>query len=135
MIEDYNDSSEGGKNHSLQVKSSGTSFPQLFSKSFNEIAASTLTPNTLALMALQAQVAASKLIRPKKRPQQGVVGTVPTTIPFNQLFSTPAHAPNLSLSMGQLACGIGSAVTKAKKIMLRVRRKAVVLKAIEAITR
>ena len=119
-------------------------------------------PNTLALMAVQRQTAASRSASPLMRVQHGVFGGVPTTTCTRPL-SKSAHTPNFSVSFGHVALvgvegvggfdgvgglgvgghggggggahpvGVEVEVTKVKKSKLRVRRKAVVAKALEAI--
>lgn len=56
----------------------------------------------------------------------------PTETPFSQPFSTLAHAPKFSPFTGQVGSGAGTVwqLTKEKNKTLRVKRKAVVFKAI-----
>ncbi|CAH1451326.1 unnamed protein product [Lactuca virosa] len=114
-------------------KPEGTSFPQWLSNKLMEADALRLTPNRLALMALQMHAAASSSTRPKKRSQQGEGDGVPAMMPCTKSLRTLAHIPNLRPFIAQVASGNGSELTKVKKIRLRVTRKAVVLKALEAI--
>ncbi|KAJ9555208.1 hypothetical protein OSB04_009822 [Centaurea solstitialis] len=123
---------DGGANEK-EVNLAEASFPQLLSTKPNEAGISRLTPKTLALMAVHRHVAASNSTRPKKRLQQGIVGGLPTPIP-PKLPRNPAHAPNFRPSQVPAAAGtVVCELTKVKKRRFRVRRKAVVLKALEAI--
>ena len=114
------------------MKPEGVCCPQLLNTKLNEAGISRLIPKTLALMAVHRHAAASSSTRPRKRLQQGIVGGVPTTMPPSKLLRNPAHTPNFRPVEGQVAA-VGSVceLTKVKKRRLRVRRKAVVLKALE----
>ena len=97
-----------------------------------------------ALMAVQRQIAASRLARPWMRLQHGFFGGEPTTTLTNP--SKSAHTPNFRVSLGQVALGLGlgvglgfgfgfglglglgvgqvpHAVTRAKKRRLSERKK------------
>ncbi|KAL8266470.1 hypothetical protein R6Q59_003814 [Mikania micrantha] len=115
-----------------------------------------LIPKTLALMAAQRQIAASRSASPPMRVQHGALGWVPMTTSVRPL-SKLTHTPNLSTFIGHVSFGWGEGVgifgfrehgggggggqpfgvwveaTKVNKIKLKVRRKDVVAKALEAI--
>ena len=110
-------------------------------------------PRTLALIAVQRQIAASRSTRPWMRLQQGDFGGVPTTR-CTKSFNKLAHTPSLRVSLGQVdgllvgrlgceCCGVfnggGQAtlveVTIVKKRRLRESRKAMVALALGAIFR
>ncbi|KAK9052315.1 hypothetical protein SSX86_028944 [Deinandra increscens subsp. villosa] len=63
-----------------------------------------LIPKTLALMAVQRQTAASRSASPPMRLQHSVFGWLPRTR-LRRPLSTLAHAPNLSVSIGQVFLG------------------------------
>lgn len=108
-------------------------------------------PNTLALMAVQRQTAASRSAKPSMRVQHGVLGGVPTTRCTKSL-SKSAQTPSFRVSLGHLPFeglwwwagvegfgGVGVDVgghgtllelTNVKKRMLR-RRKMATLEAID----
>ncbi|KAD3641192.1 hypothetical protein E3N88_30416 [Mikania micrantha] len=118
--------------------------------------ANVLIPKTLALMAAQRQTAASRLASPSMRVQHGALGWVPMTTSVRRLRKL-THTPNLSTFIGHVSFGWGEGVgifgvrghgggggggqpfgvwveaTKVNKIKLKVRRKDVVAKALEAI--
>lgn len=129
----------------------GTFLPQQFKSRLRETGTFSLMPKTLALMAVQRQTAASRSARPSMRVQQGVFGGVPTTT-WTKSFNKSAQTPNLRVSLGQTAfpgggflwwcLGFGAGgqwaqveLTKVKKRRFRERRRAVVARAFEAISK
>lgn len=100
-------------------------------------------PKMLALMAVQRHKAASRSARPSRRAQHGVTGGVPTTR-CTKSFNKSTHTPSFRVSLGQLALGGGGlcgpgvqgtlfALAKAKKTILRVRRRPMLVEHLEAI--
>lgn len=101
----------------------------------------------MALRAVQRQTAASRLARPLRSAQQGVLGGEPTTTLTKPNKS--AHTPSLSVSVGQVGLTGGSffggfgvfgvfgghfvEVTKVKKRRFNAIRRAVTARALEAI--
>ncbi|VYS63552.1 unnamed protein product [Arabidopsis thaliana] len=101
-----------------------------------------LMPRTLALRAVQRQIAASRSTKPSIRLQHGVTGGVPGVKPFNKL-SALTQTPTFKASLGQVpVVGVGLgfcllcfpggggqlvlrvAVVRVKKRMLKRRRSA-----------
>lgn len=113
-------------------------------------------PNTLALIAVQRQTAASRSTRSWMRGQQGVFGGVPKTT-LSKFFNTLAQTPSLRASLGHVAlsgglglglgfgggclgvfggggqAGVWFELTIVKKRRFRERSKAQILTAFEAI--
>ncbi|KAJ9706878.1 hypothetical protein PVL29_002036 [Vitis rotundifolia] len=90
-------------------------------------------------MAVQRQTAASRSARPPMRLQQGVFAGVPTTA-CSKSFNKSAHTPNLRVSLGQAALAGGFlgwclGFGTVKKRRFRARRRAVVARAFEAISK
>lgn len=97
-----------------------------------------LIPNTLALMAVQRQTAASRSTSPWMREQQGSTGGLPI-VTLSKSPSTLAHTPSLSASLGHfplggdgvgVGFGLGDgqppphAETREKKRRLRAKKRA-----------
>ncbi|KAJ9555065.1 hypothetical protein OSB04_009679 [Centaurea solstitialis] len=88
-----------------QMKSLGSSLPQVLISKLSEIGILMLIPRTLAFKAVQRQIAASRSRRPPRAEQQGWSGGFPMTVPMESL-SNLAQIPNFKASLGQLPLGV-----------------------------
>lgn len=105
------------------IKPDGTFFPQTFRSKESFTGTLRTMPNTLALMAVQRQTAASRSTRPLMRLQQGFVGGLPMTTLSNP--SKSAQTPSFKVSIGHVPQEGGVvADDNEKKRMLNEKKRA-----------
>ncbi|MFS8032324.1 hypothetical protein Hanom_Chr17g01556251 [Helianthus anomalus] len=126
------------------LKPSGAFLPQTLRSKVRATGTFRSFPNTLALMAVHRQTAASRSARPLMRVQHGLVGGEPTSTEIKP--SKLAHTPSFKVSLGQVALASGAGfgaglpqvpqpLTMAKKSTLSARKKTSEALVFEAISK